>query len=249
MTLPPADDIVIVVIGALVAGFVNGLTGTAYALAAMSFWLHAMPPTFAAPLVCLCAVGGHLQALPQIWQGVRWPRLWPFLIAGLIGVPLGTMLLSRVQPSPLKLGIGLLLVVYVSWNFFVRRPPAIRTWGGRIADAVAGFIGGVLGGMASISGPVPVTWVQLRDWTRNEQRGVNQPYNMAILALALVSAAVSGLLDSRWLFWATVTLPMSLIGTRFGLLAYGRVNDLQFRRIVLAMLAVSGVALIISGLT
>jgi len=247
--LPPADDIALVVIGALAAGYVNGLTGTAYALVAMSFWLHAMPPTFAAPLVCLCAVGGHLQALPQIWQGVRWPRLWPFLIAGLIGVPLGTMLLTKVQPSPLKLGVGLLLVVYVSWNFFVRRPPAVRRWGGRIADAVAGFIGGVLGGMASISGPVPVTWVQLRGWTRTEQRGVNQPYNMAILALALVSAAVSGLLDSRWLFWAAVSLPVSLIGTRFGLLAYGRVNDLQFRKIVLAMLAVSGVSLIISGLT
>jgi len=245
--LPPASDIALVVLGALVAGFVNGLTGTAYALAAMSFWLHAMPPSFAAPLVCLCAVGGHLQALPQIWHGVRWPRLWPFLVTGLLGVPLGTLLLSRVQPQPLKLGVGLLLVIYVSWNGFVRRPPTIRKWGGRIADATAGFIGGVLGGMASISGPVPVTWVQLRDWTRDEQRGVNQPYNMAILALALVAAAIGGLLDTRWLFWAAISLPVSLLGTRLGLKAYGRFNDAQFRKILLAMLGVSGIALIASS--
>ena len=247
MDLPPGGDIALVVAGALIAGFVNGLTGTAYALAAMSFWLHAMPPTFAAPLVCLCAVGGHLQALPQIWHGVSWPRLWPFLAAGIVGVPLGTMLLEKMQPDPLKLGVGILLVVYVSWNFFVRRPPVV-TWGGRIADAVAGFAGGVLGGMASLSGPVPVTWVQLRNWNRSEQRGVNQPYNMPILFLALVSAAIGGLLDMRWLFWAVVALPISMVGTRLGLMLYGRVDDLQFRRIVLAMLGLSGLTLIGSSL-
>ena len=248
MIWPPAGDIALVILGALTGGIVNGLTGTAYALVAMSFWLYAMPPTFAAPLVCLCAVGGHLQALPQIWHGVRWPRLWPFLVAGLVGVPLGTMLLEHLKPDPLKLGVGCLLVVYVGWNLLVKKPPVIATWGGRIADGAAGFTGGVLGGMASMSGPVPVTWVQLRNWTRGEQRGVNQPYNMAILFFALVSAALNGLLDTRWLVWAAIALPISLLGTRIGLMCYGRVDDQQFRRIVLAMLGLSGLVLIGSSL-
>ena len=243
MDFPPAGDIAIVVAGALVAGFVNGVTGTAYALAALGFWLHAMPPAFAAPLVALCAVGGHLQALPSIWRGVRWPRLWPFLIAGVLGVPLGTLLLQHMRPDPLKLGVGILLIVYVSWAYFVRHPPIV-TWGGRVADAVAGFAGGVLGGMASLSGPVPVTWVQLRGWPRHEQRGVNQPYNMSILFLALVSAALSGLIDQTWLVWAAIALPVSLIGTRFGLLLYGRVTDAQFRLILLVTLGLSGLVLI-----
>lgn len=248
MLWPPAGDVALVVLGALTGGIVNGLTGTAYALVAMSFWLYAMPPTFAAPLVCLCAVGGHLQAWPQIRHGVRWPRLWPFLVAGLAGVPLGTMLIEHLKPDPLKLGVGCLLVVYVGWNLLVRRPPVIANWGGRFADGAAGFAGGVLGGMASLSGPVPVTWVQLRNWTRSEQRGVNQPFNMAILFFALVSAALSGFLDMRWLLWASIALPVSLLGTRIGLMFYGRVDDLQFRRIVLVMLGLSGLVLIGSSL-
>ena len=247
MDFPPAGDIAIVVAGALIAGFVNGVTGTAYALAALGFWLHAMPPAFAAALVALCAVGGHIQALPSIWRGVRWPRLWPFLIAGVIGVPLGTLLLQHMRPDPLKLGVGALLIVYVSWAYFVRHPPVL-TWGGRIADAAAGFAGGVLGGMASLSGPVPVTWVQLRGWPRDEQRSVNQPYNMSILFLAMVSAALSGLLDRTWLLWAVIALPVSLLGTRFGLLLYGRVTDQQFRLILLVTLGLSGVVLIATSL-
>ena len=53
MPLPPAGDIAIVVAGALAAGFVNGLSGTGYALIALGFWLQAMSPITAAPLVAL----------------------------------------------------------------------------------------------------------------------------------------------------------------------------------------------------
>jgi uncharacterized membrane protein YfcA len=245
--LPPAGDIAIVVAGALVAGFVNGLSGTGYALVALGFWLQAMSPVTAAPLVAFCSVAGHIQSLPSIWRGVRWPRLWPFLAAGLMGVPLGTLLLQQVQVQPLKLGVGLLLIFYSSWLGFVRRPPVVSA-GGRLADAIAGFAGGVMGGMASLSGPVPIIWVQLRSWTRHEQRGVNQPFNMAVLATALASAAVAGLLDAAFLTWAVITLPTTLIGARLGLLLYGRITDTDFRRIVLLFLGVSGVTLIVSGL-
>src|SRR5262249_5270191 len=137
-------DIAIVVAGALAGGFVNGLTGTGYALVALGFWLQAMSPVHAAPLVAFCSVIGHLQSLPSIWHGVRWPRLWPFLVAGLIGVPLGTMLLERVPVSPLKLGVGLLLIFYSSWMGLVRRPPIV-TGGGRLAEAAAGFLRGRMG--------------------------------------------------------------------------------------------------------
>jgi len=104
--LPPIGDIALVVGGAAVAGFVNGLSGTGYGLVSLGFWLHAMPPTTAAPLVALCSVCGHVQSLPRIWKGLIWSRLWPFLVAGLIGVPVGTALLSHVEIKPLKMGVG-----------------------------------------------------------------------------------------------------------------------------------------------
>jgi uncharacterized membrane protein YfcA len=247
MLLPPAGDIVIVVAGALVGGFVNGLTGTGYALVALGFWLQAMSPLHAAPLVALCSVIGHIQSLPSIWHGVRWPRLWPFLAAGLAGVPLGTMLLARVPVAPLKLGVGVFLILYSAWMGFVRRPPVV-TRGGRLADAAAGFIGGVMGGMASLSGPAPVIWVQLRGWKRDEQRGVNQPFNMAVLATALLSAAVAGLLDRQFWIWAVIALPTTIGGARLGLVLYGRIGELGFRRLVLLLLGFSGAMLILSAL-
>ncbi len=247
MELPPAGDIALVVAGALVAGFVNGLSGTGYALVSLGFWLHAMSPVTAAPLVAFCSVAGHLQSLPRIWKGVIWSRLWPFLAGGLIGVPVGTALLGFVQVQPLKVGVGILLLLYCSWMGFVRRPPVVMS-GGRLADGTAGLGGGILGGMASLSGPIPVIWVQLRGWNMLAQRGVNQPFNMSILALSLVSAAVAGFLDRTFFIWAAITLPVTLIGAHIGLRLYGRINDAQFRRLVIALLGLSGLTLIASSL-
>jgi uncharacterized protein len=246
--LPPPGDIAVVVAGALAAGFVNGLSGTGYALVALGFWLHAMPPVTAAPLAALCAVAGHVQSLPRIWRGTMWPRLWPFLAAGLVGVPIGTLLLGHVPVPPLKLAVGLLLVAYCAWTALVRRPPIVLG-GGRLADAAVGLAGGVLGGMASLSGPIPAVWAQLRGWNMHEQRGVNQPFNMSVLIAAVLSAAVAGLLDRTYLVWAAMTVPSTVIGARLGLLIYGRLNDRQFALIVLTLLGFSGAILITSSLT
>jgi uncharacterized membrane protein YfcA len=245
--LPPAGDIALVVAGAAAAGFINGLSGTGYALVSLGFWLHAMPPQTAAPLVAFCSVCGHLQSLPKIWQGVIWSRVWPFLVGGLVGVPLGTALLAHVQIQPLKIGVGLLLIFYCSWMAFVRRPPVILA-GGRLADGAAGFGGGVLGGMASISGPIPVIWVQLRGWTMLAQRGVNQPFNMSVLAFSLVTAGIAGFLDRTFFLWAAICLPITLIGAHIGLRLYRRINDAQFRRILLGLLCLSGLTLILTSL-
>ena len=248
MDLPPAGDIALVVAGAAAAGFINGLSGTGYALVSLGFWLHAMPPQTAAPLVAFCSVCGHLQSLPKIWQGVIWSRVWPFLVGGLVGVPLGTALLAHVQIQPLKIGVGLLLIFYCSWMAFVRRPPVILA-GGRLADGAAGFGGGVLGGMASISGPIPVIWVQLRGWTMLAQRGVNQPFNMSVLAFSLVTAGIAGFLDRTFFLWAAICLPITLIGAHIGLRLYRRINDAQFRRLILVLLGLSGLTLIATSIT
>ncbi len=71
---------------------------------------------------------------------------------------------------------------------------------------------------------------------------------MAILAAALVSAAVAGFLDHIFLVWVFVTVPTTLLGARLGLLVYGRIDDRQFRWIILGLLALSGASLILSGL-
>ena len=142
-----AGQIVLIVIGALAGGIVNGLTGFGTALTALGIWLFALPPTVAATLVILSSVVSQLQTLPMIWRTILWKRVVAFVAPGVLGVPIGTFLLPHIDPRLFKIGVGVFLVLY-SAHVLARRFEVKTAWGGTIADGVIGFFGGICGGLA-----------------------------------------------------------------------------------------------------
>src|SRR5690349_3327161 len=102
----------IVIGGAVVAGFVQGLSGFAFALAALSIWTWAVDPQLAAPMAVFGSLVGQLVALPVTWRGTELKRVAPFVIGGLVGVPLGIFLLGALDPRGFKFGLGVFLLVY-----------------------------------------------------------------------------------------------------------------------------------------
>jgi len=238
-----SQQIVIVFAGALAGGLVNGLTGFGTALTVLGIWLYAIPPTVAATLVILCSSISQLQTLPMIWRTIRWEYVLAFVAPGLLGVPIGTLLLPHIEPRMFKIAIGVFLVVYTSY-VLARRVTIEMKWGGAFADSVVGFAGGVLGGIAGLSGVLPVVWTDMRGWTKEHRRGVIQIFNMAILSLALVSHAVSGLLTRQVAAAAIVALPGTIGGAWLGAFVYRRLHDHSYQRVIMALLLISGLALI-----
>jgi hypothetical protein len=121
-------------------------------------------------------------------------------------------------------------------------------WGGRAADSAIGFLGGVLGGLAGLSGPLPTMWAALRGWGKDERRGVFQAFNLTILMAALVSHAVSGMLTMQLGRLVVVALPGTVVGSLLGVRVYRRLSDQHFHKIVLGLLGVSGLSLVWSSL-
>ena len=237
------DQIVLVLLGALAGGFVNGLTGFGTAISAMGIWLYAIPPPVAASLAVICSVVAQVQTLPMIWGTIEWRRVLPFVVPGLLGVPIGTWLLPQIDPRTFKIGVGIFLVAYS--GYVLARKVAMRsTVGGRAADGVAGFSGGVLGGLAGFSGVPPIVWTDIRGWSKEQRRTVLQVFNVSILAAALLSHALSGVL-TREVGWATLAaLPGTIGGAFVGALAYKRLGDRGYQRIVMVLLLVSGLMLL-----
>ena len=100
-----------------------------------------------------------------------------------------------------------------------------------------------MGGIAGLSGAIPVLWCDLRGWGKELARGVYQPFNIAMHTLALTGMAIAGLLDEKvWTAFA-FCVPGVLLGTWLGLKLYAHVDDRQFRAIVLWLVLASGVVL------
>lgn len=237
------EQVTIVLAGALAGGLVNGLTGFGTALTAVGLWLYALAPTDVASLAIICAAVAQLQTLPMIWPAIRWQLVLPLLIPGLIGVPFGTSLLPHLEPHFFRAGIGCFLVLYSAY-VLARRGQIKSAWGGRAADGIVGFGGGILGGLTGLSGVLPVVWTDIRGWSKEQRRGVVQCFNFAILSLALASHALAGMLTRQVGLETAIALPATIAGAWTGAFIYRRLADRGYQRIVMLLLLVFGLALI-----
>jgi len=168
-------------------------------------------------------------------------RAGPYLLGGVDGGPLGVAALAVASPEALKLAVGLLLVVYTLLAMAARLPAPPPS---RAADGAVGFAGGVLGGFAGLSGPLPVIWLRLRGGGPDAQRAVYQPFNLVVLALAAAAMAVSGAMDAAALWAAALCLPVALAAAGAGARLYRRTAPGLFQRIVTGLLCLSGLVLI-----
>ena len=237
------EQAVLVLTGALAGGIVNGLTGFGTAITALGIWVYAIPPTAASSLAIVCSVVSQMQTLHLIWPSIQWRRVLCFVIPGVLGVPIGTLVLPHVDPRIFKLGLGFFLVIYPAY-VLARSGQIEKAWGGAIADGVVGFGGGILGGLTGLSGVLPVVWTDIRGWSKQQRRAVVQFFNMAILSLALFAHAASGLLTRQILFEALIGLPGTIAGAWIGAYLYRRLADSGYQRVIMLLLLVSGVTLI-----
>ena len=233
----------IVLAGGALAGFVQGLSGFAFAMIALSVWAWALPPSLAAPLAVFGALMGQLASLASVRSGFEWRKILPFVAGGIFGVPMGVFILHNADPARFKLAVGAFLTLYGSYGLLTPNLPKI-TLGGRGLDALVGGIGGVLGGLGGMSGSVPAIWTQLRAWSRDLRRATMQVYNIAMHTLTLTVYAKTGGLDSQALHLFIVVAPAMLIPSYLGSRLYGSFSEKTFTRIILALLLVSGLALI-----
>ena len=93
-------------------------------------------------------------------------------------------MVAAADPKVFRLSVGVLILIFSSALYLNKRPLAIKI-GGRIADGAIGFAGGILGGLAGLSGPLPILWANIRGWNKHERRGIFQLFNFTVLATAL----------------------------------------------------------------
>lgn len=243
--LSPAS-LALFLVSTFVGGLTSGLAGFAMGLVVSGVWLHIVTPV---QTVALIAGYGVLTQAYGTWvlrHALSWRSVAPFIVMGAVGIPLGTFLLTYVDPAWLRTGVGVLLLVYAIYG--LARPHFRPVEAGLTADLGIGFANGLLGGLTGLSGVIITVWCQMRIRAKDAQRTIFQPVNLAAMAINLASLGVAGAISGPTVRLYLLGLVPLAAGLWSGLKLYGRLDDAAFRRLILLLLLASGIVLIVPRL-
>lgn len=229
---------------AFLGGFASGLAGFAMGFVVSGIWLHIITPIQTTALVVgygLCTQG---YGVWKLRRSLDWPRIAPFIIGGALGVPIGTMLLTYIDPAYLRVGVGVLLVFFSIYG--LTQPKFTPVPAGPPADGGVGILNGVLCGMTGLPGLIITIWCQLRGWGKDVQRAIFQPVMLGAIVVTAISVSATGVVTGDIVKLYMLGLPALLAGLWSGFKLYGKLDDAMFRKIILVMLFFSGWALIVA---
>jgi uncharacterized membrane protein YfcA len=240
--------IVSIVVGTCAGGFVSGIAGFAFGLVALAFWIWGIQPQFLAPMVVFGSLVTQTLSIGTVTPSFDWKRITPFLVGGVLGVPIGVGLLGIVNIRLFQLFVGSVLIAYCSLMLLMSNVKPVAA-GGRLADALSGVVGGIMGGLAGLTGPAPTLWCTVRGWDKDVQRCVFQSFNLGMQVIAMAIYWKKGILTPAVGKIFLLMAPAIIIPTILGARLYKRIDAAGFRKLVLFLLLLSGLVLLGSTLS
>jgi len=225
------------------AALVSSVVGFAFSALAGAGLLHLYDhPSEAVGIMVLCSTAIQLYCVIAMRRAIEWRRLLPFLVGGAPFVPLGVWLLSALPYRWFAIGLGAFLTGYgafVSWRG-QSRARANSWW----IDPCIGALGGITGGLAAFPGAFVTVWCAMRGWDKSVQRGVTQPYILAMQLMTLATMRAQHVavhIGSLQIEGMLVALFAAFLGMKL----FRSLSNRQFAWMLNSLLMVSGVLMIV----
>jgi uncharacterized membrane protein YfcA len=237
-SLIPADvsiqaAIAIAVI-ALVSGTARGFSGFGSALIFMPLASSIAAPRLVAAVLLVIDFIAATPLLPNAWHRADRKATAVMVAGALIGVPVGTWFLSRLDPVTTRWIISgfvtaLLMLLLSGWRYRGKDHPAISVGIGSLA--------GFCSGLAQTGGPPIVGY-----WLGRPIASVIARANILLFFgasdfFSVVSYAFTGLITSDALRFSLLIGPVYAIGVWLGSQLFGRASEKLFRLICYALIA------------
>lgn len=221
---------------ALISGTARGFSGFGSALIFMPLASSLAAPRLIAALLLIIDFVGALPLLPNAWRQADRKATTVIVAGAVVGVPIGTWLLTRLDPVTTRWIISgfvaaLLLLLLSGWRY-------------RGADHVAlsvsiGTLSGFCSGLAQTGGPPIVGYWLGRPVASHIARANIMLFFGASDFFSVVSYAATGLINRDAILFSLLVGPVYAIGIGCGSLLFGRASEMIFRGICYALIALA----------
>jgi uncharacterized membrane protein YfcA len=226
------------------ASFVMGLAGFGIALVSLAFLPFIMSPVTAVVLMTIYALVFAVAMAIQLRHDLVPAALKDLFLGTVAGTPLGVWALASLPVSALNRLIGAMLLVAVGLEWAGRYP---QTLAGRRWALGAGVLAGVVGAAVGTPGPPVIVYATTQAWSPRTVKANLQAFFVVNQAVILIGYWWAGLVTSEvWRLTAAFAGPAALGGLA-GVALFSHIDAARFRRIVFALLFVSGLVLLVRG--
>ena len=157
----------------------------------------------------------------------------PLVVAGLLGVPVGVLILSTASASALRISITALIILLTLAVVFNFRGPVPRS---NLIGPVVAFVVAVLLTSLGIGGPLMALFLLTRGWPPQAVRGSLALYFLAVEAAGVVGYGVAGLFTAERLALIAVVMLPVLLGFWLATRLLRGMNETVFRRAAIVVI-------------
>ena len=229
----------------LVSALLQGLSGFGFSILAVPLITLFIAPKTAVPILMLYSIIINLGVLYSARKEIDLKKIWLLLLAGIIGLPFGARLLVSLDGNILKIGIGILILIFGTLLLLGYRKKLKHE---KIAMIPIGIISGLLSGSISISGPPIIIFLANKQLGKHSFRGNLALYFFLLNIFTIPVFWLNGLFTKEVISHSVTFLPGLIVGVVAGNLLSHKVQEQHFRKFTLILLLIMGVLSIVSGL-
>jgi uncharacterized membrane protein YfcA len=223
---------------AFVASVTRGFSGFGSALIFMPLAGIVVPPRTAAALLLIIDFVSAAPLVPNAWKLAQRKTVGIMAIGALIGVPVGTWALTRLDPIVTRWIIASLVLVLLAllisgWRYRGDPHPSVV--------AGVGGLAGLTSGLAQTGGPPIVTFWLGQPIPSAIARANIVSYFAVSDLLSMGTYIASGLLKTDILGLCLIIGPIYGFGLFLGAQMFGVASETVFRRVCYSLIAIAGV--------
>jgi uncharacterized protein len=233
----PADlttaALAVMLIGLAIGAIARGYSGFGFSAVLVSSWALVTDPARAVVVALCLEVAASIMQAFSVWREIPWKRVALLMAGAVIGTPVGAYLLAHAPREPLKLAIGVFVLISAALLLFGFKLKG-KSYGSR--TAAVGVASGVANGAVAMGG-LPVALFLTAEGDRPHQiRASVIAYFFLLDITGLIFLARESVVTSEMVSLAAISLPITALGVWLGGRRFLGATPDSFRRTTLMML-------------
>lgn len=239
-------QIAIIIAVAIVSALVKAITGAGFPMLVVPVLVLFMDVADAVVVVAIPNVTMNGSIFWSLRHERREsPTLPRFLVATSIGAVVGSVLLSVLSETVLRLGLIAVIVLFVTNRLSDRRLSLTGVTALRLAP-VAGAVSGMVFGATAVSGPLVTPWFLSQNLRRDVYlMSISAAFTLAGIA-QIIFFLIQGSFATNLVLGGLGLVFLSSAILPFGTRLRQRLDVETFEKLVIALLVISGISLLAS---